>query len=261
MRDAVTSSSFQHGTGSFEHSSAGQEDSGDSGTMYRVGQAAMVLSGVALVALAAKRGRSWQTIGAAALAGAPVIYRGATGHWPVPQALAQKASDAVATAPVETAVTINKPRAELYAFWRRLENLPRFMKNLDAVADLGGGRSHWSGKSPLGFQVEWDAEIVEEREGSLLAWRSLPGSQVHHAGTVRFEDAAPGRGTTVRVTLEFHGTGIGQAVGKALSAITEQQVREDIRRFKQLMEAGELPTTDGQPHGTRSFIGHLHNPI
>ena len=101
------------------------------------------------------------------------------------------------------------------------------MKNLDTVSDLGGGRSHWVGKSPLGFKVEWDAEIVEEREGQLLSWRSLPGLPVHNAGTVFFEDAPGGRGTTVRVSLEFRGAGIGQAVGKALSSVTEQQVHED----------------------------------
>src|SRR5436305_11678403 len=111
--------------------------------MYRVGQPAMVLSGAALMALAARQGRSWRTVGAAALAGAPLIYRGATGHWPLPQSVSHRASDAVAAPPVETARTIDKPRAGLYAFWRRLENHPRFMKNLDEVTDLGGGRSHW----------------------------------------------------------------------------------------------------------------------
>lgn len=262
MRDAATTRSFQPGTGSFEHSAAGFDTEGeDSGMMYRVGQAAMVLSGVALVAFAAKRGKSWRTIGAAALAGAPVIYRGATGHWPVPQSVARRASDALAPAPVETAFTIGKPAAELYAFWRRLENLPRFMKNLDQVTELGDGRSHWVGRSPLGFKVEWDAEIVDEREGKLLSWQSLPGSQIHNAGTVFFEESPNGRGTVVRVTLEFHGAGIGHAVGKALSGVAEQQVREDLRRFKELMETGEIATIDGQPHGVRSLIGHLHNPI
>jgi uncharacterized membrane protein len=229
--------------------------------MYRVGQAAMVLSGVALVALAAKQGRSWRTIGAAALAGAPVIYRGATGHWPVPQSVALKAGDAVAAAPIETAVTINKPRAELYDFWRRLENLPRFMKNLSEVTDLGNGRSHWVGKSPLGFKAEWDAEIVEEREGERLSWRSLPGSQIDNAGTVSFEESPAGRGTIVRIAMEVGGSALGQAVGKVLSGSTQQEIREDLKRFKELMETGEVATTDGQPHGTRSLIGRLHNPI
>ena len=260
MRDAVASSSFQQGTGSFEPSSFDTEHE-DSNMMYRVGQAAMVLSGAALVALAVRQGKSWKTVGAAALAGAPLIYRGTTGHWPVPQSVAQKASDAVAAPPIETALTIDKPRTELYGFWRRLENLPRFMKNLDEVTDLGGGRSHWVGKSPLGFRAEWDAEIVEEREGRLLSWRSLPGSQVDTAGTVSFEDAANGRGTIVRVRIEIGGSAIGQAVGKVLSGSAQQEVREDLRRFKELMETGEVATTDGQTHGTRSLIGHLHNPI
>jgi uncharacterized membrane protein len=135
------------------------------------------------------------------------------------------------------------------------------MKNLDEVTDLGGGRSHWVGKSPLGFRAEWDAEIVEEREGRLLSWRSLPGSQVDTAGTVSFEDAANGRGTIVRVRIEIGGSAIGQAVGKVLSGSAQQEVREDLRRFKELMETGEVATTDGQTHGTRSLIGHLHNPI
>ncbi|MFL6237217.1 MAG: SRPBCC family protein [Thermoanaerobaculia bacterium] len=258
MRDAVASSSFQQGTGSLPHSTAGS-DAEDTGMMYRVGQAAMVLSGAALVALAARQGR-WKTLGAAALAGAPLVYRGATGHWPVPQAVAQKASDALAPVPVETVVTINKPRTELYTFWRRLENLPRFMKNLDQVVDLGNGRSHWVGRSPLGLKAEWDAEIVDEREGRLLSWRSLPGSQVHNAGTVYFDDSPNGRGTAVRVSMELRGA-LGQAVGKAFGGVTEQQVREDLRRCKELMETGEIATTEGQPHGDRSLLGHIHNPI
>jgi uncharacterized membrane protein len=228
--------------------------------IHRFGQAAMIVSGAALVALAARQ-RSWKTIGAA-LAGAPLLYRGATGHWPMPQAVARRASEAMAPAPVETAVTINRPRAELYAFWRRLENLPRFMKHLDEVVDVGGGRSHWAGQSPLGFKVEWDAEIVEERQDQLLSWRSLPGSQVHNAGTVLFEDAPGGRGTVVRVSLELlaPGNALGHAVGKVLAPLTGQQVREDLRRFKQLMETGEIPTTDGQPTGARSLV-NLRNPL
>jgi uncharacterized membrane protein len=238
VRDEATTPSFHPGTAAHEPSPAIFVAADDnSGAIGRLGQAAIVLSGAAL------------------------LYRAATGRWPVPRAVTRAASDAVATAPIETAVTIAKPRAELYAYWRRLENLPRFMKNLDTVSDLGGGRSHWAGKSPLGFKVEWDAEIVEEREGQLLSWRSLPGAQVHNAGTVFFEDAPGGRGTTVRVSLEFRGAGIGQAVGKALSSVTAQQVHEDVRRFKRLMETGEIATTDGQPHGERSLIGRLHNPL
>jgi uncharacterized membrane protein len=231
--------------------------------MYRVGQAAMVLSGVALVALAARQGKSWRTIGAAALAGAPIAYRGATGHWPGAQPAARQDLDTAAEAEskpsIQTSFTIDKPRAELYAFWRRLENLPRFMKNLIEVTDLGNGRSHWVGKSALGLKAQWDAEIVEEREGQFLSWRSLPGSMISNAGTVSFEDSPNGRGTIVRVTMEV-GTGLGKVASK-LGGATQQEVREDLRRLKELMETGEVATTDGQPHGTRSLIGHLRNPI
>jgi uncharacterized membrane protein len=117
------------------------------------------------------------------------------------------------------------------------------------------------GKSPLGFKAEWDAEIVDEREGQLLSWRSLPGAQVDNAGTVFFEDSPNGRGTIVRVRMEVGGSALGQAVGKMLKGSAQQEVREDLRRFKELMETGEVATTDGQPHGTRSLIGHLRNPI
>jgi uncharacterized membrane protein len=264
VQDALTSSSPQQGTGSFDHSTAGF-DAGqdDSSMMYRVGQAAMVLSGVALVALAAKQGKSWRTIGAAALAGAPLAYRGATGHWPGSQPADRESLDtaakAEATPSIHTALTIDKPRAELYAFWRRLENLPRFMKNLTEVTDLGNGRSHWVGKSALGLKAQWDAEIVEEREGQFLSWRSLPGSMISNAGTVSFEESPNGRGTIVRVTMDV-GTGLGKVASK-LGGANQQEVREDLRRFKELMETGEVATTDGQPHGTRSLIGHLHNPI
>ena len=261
MREEVILISVQQSTGSFEPALEGYSANEESTTfMTRVGQAAMIVSGAALVALAAKQ-RSWRTLGIAA-AGAPLIYRGATGHWPVPEKIAQRASDAMALVPIETAVTVGRPAGELYRFWRQLENLPRFMKNLDSVTELDGRRSHWVGKSPLGFKLEWDAEILEQREGTLLSWRSLPGSDVHNAGTVFFEPATGGRGTVVRASLDYQVPGhfLGQAVGKMLSGITEQQVREDLRRFKELMEAGEIPTTDGQPHGTRSLV-NVKNPI
>jgi len=242
VQDAVTSSSYPQGTGSYERSTAGFEaEREDSSMMYRVGQAAMVLSGAALVALVARS--RW------------------SGSQPEDREAFATATEAEAesTPSIHTALTIDKPAAELYAFWRRLENLPRFMKNLIEVTELGDGRSHWVGKSALGLKAQWDAEIVEEREGRFLAWRSLPGSMISNAGTVSFEDSPNGRGTIVRVTMDV-GTGLGKVASK-LGGANQQEVREDLRRFKELMETGEVATTDGQPHGTRSLIGHLHNPI
>lgn len=239
-----------YGTESYE-----KEGVGLSG---RLGQALMVVSGAALVALAA-RDRSWRSLGVAA-AGAPLLYRGATGQWPVPRAVAQRAAEAVASAPVETSITIGQPRQEVYQFWRQLENLPLFMRNLESVTDLGDGRSRWVAKAPLGLKAEWDAEIVEEIEGQMLSWCSLPGSQVETAGTVLFEDATGGRGTVVRVSLDYRVSGIGQAVGKLLSPLTKQEVHMDLRRLKELLETGEIPTTEGQPAGSRPAI-NIHSPF
>ena len=226
---------------------------------------ASLVGGAALITIAA-RDRSWRSLGLA-LAGAPLVWRGATGSWPaVPRAVAQRLPESLSSealpATVETSVTINRPRQELWEFWRKLENLPRFMRHLESVRELGDGRSHWVGKSPVGLRVEWEAEIVEERETRLLSWRSLPGSRVHNAGSVFFEDAVGGRGSTVRVVMEVSpGGGLGgRAVSKVLGPITNQQVHEDLRRFKSLLEAGEIPTTDGQPAGRRSAM-NLHNPL
>lgn len=255
MREAATSDYLQQSTGTY-----GQSTEGDSLTV-KLGQALMVVSGAALVALAA-RDRSWRTIGMAAVAGAPLLYKSRTGKWPLPEAVQDRVSTAVAPVPIEASMTIGRPASEIYAFWRKLENLSRFMENVESVTELDDRRSHWVAKSPLGMRVEWDAEIVEEAEGRLLSWRSLPGSEVHNAGTVFFEDAPAGRGTVLRVNLELSlASGLGQAIGKVLKPITKQQVREDLRRLKGFLETGEIPTIDGQTHGTRSLIGRIHNPL
>jgi uncharacterized membrane protein len=219
-----------------------------------------VVGGAALVALAA-RDRSWRSLGLA-LAGAPLVWRGATGAWPtMPRAVSDRLPESLPPS-IEVSLTVLRPRQEVWEFWRRLENLPRFMRHLDSVQEIDGRRSHWVGKSPVGTQVEWDAEIVNEREGQILSWRSLPGAQVQNAGSVLFEDATGGRGTVVRVHLDVDppGGGVGRAIGRMLSPITKHQVQEDLRRFKNLLEAGEIPTTEGQPAGRRPAI-NPHNPF
>ncbi len=218
---------------------------------------AALVGGAALITIAA-RDRTWRGIGLA-LAGAPLVWRGATGNWPVQRTVTQTSAE-TAPAPIEVSLTIGRPRQELYDFWRQLETLPQFMHHLTSVRKIDDRRSHWVGKSPVG-RVEWDAEIVSEREGHFLAWRSLPGSRIHNAGSVSFKDATGGRGTIVRVEMEASpGNGLGRAVGRVFSGVTERQVHEDLRRFKNLMEAGEIPTTDGQPAGRRSAL-NLHNPF
>jgi len=147
---------------------------------------------------------------------------------------------------VEVATTINKPRSELFAFWRNFENLPRFMKHLESVQALEDNRSHWVAKGPAGTTVEWDAEIINEEKDETIAWRSLGGATVDNAGSVRFIDAPGDRGTEVRVVLDYIPPAgkLGKWIAMAFGEAPEQTIKEDLRRFKRLMEAGEIPATE-----------------
>ena len=148
-------------------------------------------------------------------------------------------------------VTINRPIEELYRFWRNLENLPHFMRHLESVEKVTDTISHWRAKGPAGTVVEWDAEIHNEVPYQVIGWRSLEGADVVSAGSVNFDSAAAGRGTRVTVHLQYSPPGgkVGAAVAKLFGRDAETEIREDLRRFKQLVEAGEVPTTSGQPRG------------
>jgi uncharacterized membrane protein len=147
-------------------------------------------------------------------------------------------------------VTVNKPIAEVFAYWRSLENLPNFMEHLESVTVLDNRRSHWKAKAPAGTSVEWDAEIVEERENEMISWRSMPGAVVPNAGTVRFKEAPGGQGTEVHVVMEYHipGGTVGSVVAKLFREEPDQQVRDDLRHFKQVMETGEIVKSDASIH-------------
>jgi uncharacterized membrane protein len=140
-------------------------------------------------------------------------------------------------------VTINRPRGELFAFWRDFTNLPRFMDNIESIEKtMDPEITHWIVKAPAGRTVEWDSVITEERPDELLAWTSTPESSIRHSGSVQFRDAHGGRGTEVTVTIVYEppaGT-VGKAVAKLLGREPKVQARRDLRRFKQLMEAGEI---------------------
>ncbi len=148
-------------------------------------------------------------------------------------------------------ITINRSAEELYHFWRNLENLPQFMTHLESVRVTDGKKSHWVARAPLGNKIEWDAEIINEKEPSLLAWRSREDSDLQNAGTVRFQPAPAGRGTEVIVSLEYVPPAgqLGKAFAKLLQETPEHQIHDDLRRLKWLMETGEIPTTHGQPVG------------
>ena len=148
---------------------------------------------------------------------------------------------------VEQVVTINKPIEEVYRFWRDFQNFPRFMRHLQSVERLDGNRSRWRATAPAGLTVSWEAEMVQDRENEWIAWRSLEGSQIENSGSVRFQRAPGARGTEVRVQLEYRppAGAIGRGIAWLFGEEPEQQVKDDLRRFKQLMETGEVPLSDG----------------
>jgi len=148
---------------------------------------------------------------------------------------------------VEQVVTVNRSLDDLYCFWRDFQNFPHFMRHVKHIELLDGTHSRWTAKAPAGMSVQWDAEIVQDREGEWIAWRSLPGSQVEHSGSVRFSPAPGARGTEVRVQMQYVPPAgrFGRVIAMLFGEEPEQQIREDLRRFKQLMETGEIPLSDG----------------
>jgi len=144
-----------------------------------------------------------------------------------------------------------RPRAEVYQFWRQLERLPSFMIHLASVTNVSATRSHWKAHAPGGADVEWDADIVAEREPELIAWRSVDGSEIHNEGSVRFKDAPADRGTEVRVELSYDAPAgaAGAAIAKWFGEEPGQQLTDDLRRFKQVMETGEVVLSDGSLMG------------
>jgi uncharacterized membrane protein len=145
---------------------------------------------------------------------------------------------------VVRAVTINKPASELYAYWRDFAKLASFMDNVERIDILDGTRSHWVVKAPGGRTVEWNARITEEREDELIAWTSEEGADVANSGRVEFRDAGA-RGTVIVATIAYDppvGT-LGKLVAKIFQREPAIQARRDLRRFKQLMETGEIATS------------------
>lgn len=156
---------------------------------------------------------------------------------------------------IQRSMTIDRPAEELYNYWHQFENLPRFMKHLKSVTTQGRN-SHWVANGPMGIPIEWDAELLDEKPGEYLVWRSLPGSAINNRGSVEFRPAPNGSGTEVTVSIMYRNPGgkVGQAFAKLFGREPEQTVREDLRRFKSLIEAGEIPTVVGQPSGRRSAV-------
>jgi uncharacterized membrane protein len=195
-----------------------------------------------------------------------LLWRGVSGHCPGYSALEiNSAVEDYKGQRTRRVITINKPVQELYSFWRDFGNLPRFMQNLESVHAAADGTSTWRARGPAGRTVEWKAEITNDVANDLIEWRSLPGASVPNSGSVRFRSNAGSRGTVVEVTMEYQppAGSLGEAVARIMGHSAGQQIDEDLRRFKQIMETGEVPTTEGQPsaHDRHSVLSALTSAV
>lgn len=221
------------------------EDQFNQSESSEAGRWASLIGGGALVLLGLRQ-RSLR--GALmAVAGGGLAYKAATSQGGVQEALGMNQA-----IKVEKTVTINQPVEELYRFWHDFENLPTFMKHLKSVKVVSDKRSHWVANAPLGASVEWDADIIEDRENEFISWASVEGADVDNSGFVRFKPAPADRGTEVKVVIEYNppGGAIGAAIAKLFGEEPEQQIGDELSRFKMLMEAGEIATNEGQPRGS-----------
>ena len=201
-------------------------------------------AGLAAYGLTRLTRRGWLYAGLGGL----LLRRGVTAHCDVYEALglntAVRPDDTRAAlggsrgVNVLESVTINRSLEELFRFWRNLENLPQFMRHLTSVEKLTDTISHWRAKGPAGVKVEWDAEIYNEVPNKLIAWRSLEGSDVISAGSVNFDHAGDGQGTRVTVHLQYSPPmgKLGAAVARLFGADAETEIREDLQRFKQMVD-------------------------
>lgn len=203
------------------------------------GGAGMILYGLKT------RGIMGMTLGAL---GAALMYRGMSGHCSAYQAMGMSTAEEDRSrasldqgTKIEKSIFVSADQVTLFQFWRNLSNLPQVMRHLKSVEEKDEKRSHWVATGPLGTSVEWDAEIINERPNELIAWRSLEGSTVDNAGSVRFTGDGSG-GTTIKVSLLYHPPAgkLGKIVSSMLGEDPEAQIEEDLQKFKRDAEAGKF---------------------
>ena len=185
------------------------------------------------------------------VAGGALLVRGTSGHCPAYAKMGKNSTETEAIN-IKQYFTINKPRAEVYQFWRKLENLPLFMRHLESVEEKGDNLWLWKAKFNKNLPaISWNAEIVKEKEDHFIGWQSVKGSVIDNAGKVEFNDAPNGQGTEVQIVFSYHAPAgsLGTSVAKLINPMIENLIREDVRNFKQYIEAGEVPTIEGQPSG------------
>jgi uncharacterized membrane protein len=183
-----------------------------------------------------------------AATGGILLYRGLTGYCMVNNAIGRNSNVVTRKTPameIKGTFTLNKPRSEVYAFWRKLENLALFMKHIESVTEQDSVHSTWKARVPGGVgTVTWKATITEDRPQELLSWASEPGSTIDTAGTVRFKDAPTDRGTEIQVNMTYRlpAGDVGALAGKLFNPAVEKMMKEDLRRFKSILETGEIAT-------------------
>ena len=225
----------------------GQRGSGDYARGRNVGDIERVVSVIAGTALAlfGLRRFSLTRLSLAGM-GASMVYRGLTGHCPAyarAGVTTADTSDGVRGnlgTKIERSVVVYAPPDRVFRFWRNFANLPRFMDNVESVQVLDARRSRWTARGPGGVRVEWEAEIINEIPDELIAWRST-GGNVDHAGSVHFEPGPGGRGTTVRVSLQYDppGGSAGHTLASMLGGDAGARVEQDLHNFKRVIESGE----------------------
>lgn len=205
--------------------------------------------GGALIAYGIRK-RSWAG-GFIALAGGNLLLRGALGRSLIYRAFGIDTRKSFAKRvmqagkgerfTVEKSITLSVPAAEAFRFWRNFENLPRVMRHLKSVRTIDDRRSHWVASAPVGLDIEWDAEITDERQDRKIAWRSLEGAEIENKGVVLFEPVQDGNATDLRIYLEYAPPAgkAGKAFAKLFGKDPAEMVEDDLRRFKSLIEAGE----------------------
>lgn len=187
---------------------------------------------------------------ALATAGGVLAFKVAKTHSPTPQT-------------TRATFLVNASAQQAYELWRDFEKLPRFMAHLASVRQRDGQRSEWVAEGPMGREVRWTAEITGDEPGQRIAWRSLPGSDIQTSGSVQFRPDPQSRGTfvTAEVIYTAPGGALGRGFVTLLGKHPQFMVREDLRRFKALLETGETPTTAGQPHGPRGVHGRVEQVL
>jgi len=228
-----------------------------------ISQAERIVSAIGGGILAAAGLKKRSAAGVAlAVIGGDLLRRGITGHSFAYEAMGVRTAtngqgEETTSVPyelgvrVDKSITIARPPQEVYEFWRRLSNLSRFMKNVESVTEIDDQHSHWVVQAPAGRKVQWHAVVHNEVPGEMIAWRSMPGADVDNAGSVWFREAPAGRGTEVKVELQYNppAGALGAVFASFWGKEPSQQIQEDLHRLKAILETGEIPTTEGQPTG------------